>query len=375
MKPSVSIVMPIYNAMPYLTQALDSAINQTLSNIEIICVNDGSRDNSLEVMSEYAKKDHRIHVIDKPNGGYGQAMNTGIAAANGEYIGILEPDDYIMPDMYEVLYSRASKDNLDFVRSDFYSFITNSDEVDQLHLEKVSPWPEYYGPILNPQEDIRLFNLKMENWTGIYKADFVREHCIRFNESPGAGFQDNGFWFQTYCWATRIAIVDKPFYCYRNDNVNSSINQKNKVFVMLDEYAWIRKWLVNHPDLCEKFMGVYQYKKIHNCEFAFSRLAEEFQLPFLLRYSQEYRDAYAAGEIDTSLFYSDEWQRTKLIMDSPELFLQQYRDNARDEEKAKVREQARQSAANRGKLSLLMFYIKHDGLYKTFRRFVSRYLS
>ena len=106
-QPSVSIVMPIYNAEPYLHQALDSVCSQTLSNIEIICVNDGSTDRSLEIIRRYAANDKRVTIIDKPNGGYGHSMNRGVKAATGEYVGILEPDDYLKPTMFERLYSRA----------------------------------------------------------------------------------------------------------------------------------------------------------------------------------------------------------------------------------------------------------------------------
>ena len=92
--------MPIYNAEPFLRQALDSVVGQTLKDIEIVCVNDGSKDSSLSILEEYAAKDSRIKIIDGPNGGYGHAMNTGMASATGEYIGILEPDDYLISDMY-----------------------------------------------------------------------------------------------------------------------------------------------------------------------------------------------------------------------------------------------------------------------------------
>ena len=101
--PKVSVVMPIYNAEPYLEQALDSVLAQTLADIEVVCVNDGSKDTSLETIQRYAANDSRIKVIDKPNGGYGHAMNVGINNAAGEYVGILEPDDYLKPEMFEKL--------------------------------------------------------------------------------------------------------------------------------------------------------------------------------------------------------------------------------------------------------------------------------
>ena len=117
----VSIIIPIYNVEQYLRECLDSVINQTLKNIEIICVNDGSKDNSLEILQEYEKKDKRIIIIDKKNSGYGHSMNVGINKATGEYIGIVEPDDYVKTNMFEKLYNKANELNLDFIKSDFYT--------------------------------------------------------------------------------------------------------------------------------------------------------------------------------------------------------------------------------------------------------------
>ena len=103
----VSVVIPVYNVERYLRQCLDSVINQTLKEIEIIIVNDGSKDSSLSIIKEYAAADNRITVIDKPNGGYGESMNRGFDKATGEYIGIIESDDYAELDMFEKLYATA----------------------------------------------------------------------------------------------------------------------------------------------------------------------------------------------------------------------------------------------------------------------------
>ena len=122
MKAKVSILIPAYNVEPYIRQCLNSVCNQTLREIEIIIVNDGSKDKTLSIIKEYAKKDERIILIDKKNGGYGMAMNIATQHANGQYIGIVEPDDFISYDMFEVLYKKANEFKLDFVKADFYRF-------------------------------------------------------------------------------------------------------------------------------------------------------------------------------------------------------------------------------------------------------------
>ena len=109
----ISVVVPVYNVEAYLERCLDSLINQTLSDIEIICVNDGSTDSSPEKLEEFAKKDSRIKIINQENGGLSAARNTGIEAATGEYIGFVDSDDYVDLDFYEKLYNAATSHNAD----------------------------------------------------------------------------------------------------------------------------------------------------------------------------------------------------------------------------------------------------------------------
>ena len=103
----VSVITPIYNVERYLPECLDSLLSQTLEDIEFICVNDGSTDGSGEILRSYAARDPRIIVIEKENSGYGASMNVGLDAASGEYIGIVESDDFASPEMFETLYQLA----------------------------------------------------------------------------------------------------------------------------------------------------------------------------------------------------------------------------------------------------------------------------
>lgn len=115
----VSIVVPICNVEKYLDECLTSIANQTLKEIEIICVDDGSKDNSLKIAKRWQKKDKRFIVITKKNSGYGNTMNVGIDNAHGEYLGIVESDDYVDKHMFEVLYTVAKSNDLDVVKSDY----------------------------------------------------------------------------------------------------------------------------------------------------------------------------------------------------------------------------------------------------------------
>ena len=118
----VSIVIPVYNVEKYLRECLDSVKNQTLRDIEIICVDDGSTDCSGEILDEYAKQDNRFHIIHKQNEGYGKAMNVGMAAASAPYTGSVESDDRIEADMYEKLSAIMEQTKADVIKADYYQF-------------------------------------------------------------------------------------------------------------------------------------------------------------------------------------------------------------------------------------------------------------
>ena len=119
--PKISLLIPIYNVERYLRECLASAQAQTLKDIEIICVNDGSTDESRSILEEFLS-DARFHVIDKENSGYGASMNRGLDAARGEYIAILESDDFLDPDALEVMYATAKANDADMVKSDFFLY-------------------------------------------------------------------------------------------------------------------------------------------------------------------------------------------------------------------------------------------------------------
>ena len=120
----VSIIVPVYNVEKYLRQCMDSIIVQTLKDIEIICIDDGSTDSSGGILDDYASKDDRIRVIHKENSGYGNSMNIGLDAATGEYVGIVESDDYADENMFQTLYRIADENKLDVVKSSFFYYYT-----------------------------------------------------------------------------------------------------------------------------------------------------------------------------------------------------------------------------------------------------------
>lgn len=312
--PKVSVLVPTYNVSQYLDECMTSLINQTLDDMEFVCINDGSTDNSLEILKKYAAKDDRVKILDGPNGGYGRAMNRGLDYCTGEYVGILEPDDYVKLNMFEDLYKIARDKKVDIVKADFYRFIQDEEGKQVLDYNRLNSDDLFYNRILNPKEEPDVFKAIMNTWSGIYKKSFLDEYNIRHHETPGASFQDNGFWFKTFCYAKGIYFVDKPYYMNRRDNPNSSVHNKEKVFCMNDEYAYIMKFLNEHPEFKERYLGVYSFKRYHNYVSSFYRVGEEYKDEYMERFQQEFIEANKNDELKEELFTPEDWKLIQILL-------------------------------------------------------------
>ncbi len=318
--PKVSVLIPVFNVEPYLKQCLNSVINQSLKDIQIICVNDGSTDDSLSILNNYAKKDSRIIIIDKQNEGYGKAMNVATGYASGEYIGIVEPDDYIDLEMFETLYNAATCNNLDFVKSDFYRFAKDENGDVFYKLNRLSPDKTRYNRVFCPIDEVDSLQFIMNTWCGIYKRSFIEDNSIVYNETPGASFQDNGFYFQTFAFAKRAMIIDVPLYNNRRGNPNSSVNNSKKVYAMKFEYDYIREKISKYPEKWEKLKGWYWVRKFENYEFTINRISDEFKKEFCYFFAKEFKTALENKEINMDLFCKFQKGIIKLMLKNPELF-------------------------------------------------------
>ncbi len=252
----ISILVPVYNVEKYLRACLDSILTQTFSNFEVICVDDGSSDKSGYILDEYARKDARIKVKHKENSGYGQTMNIAVSMASGKYIGIVESDDTIEKDMYQTLYDCITKYDLDFVKTDHYAIWNNMDGTIKKQLIKLTDDDTMYNRVLNPNEELRSYLLQKFTWNALYKKELIVNNHIKYNETPGASYQDNGFWFQTFYWSKRVMFLNKAFYKYKQDNESSSIHSKQKVYAMKDEYDFIRNIMITNNDKREELYKI-----------------------------------------------------------------------------------------------------------------------
>ncbi len=317
-RPKVSVVMPIYNQQEYLNIALDAVCMQTLTNMEIVCVNDGSSDSSISILKQYASLDKRIVIIDKANSGYGNSMNVGMDAATGEYIGIFEPDDIIPADMYKDLYDVAAENDLDFIKSDFYRFRVD-DEGNIITLTtRLLKGDDYTDRVIRGDEIIKTSESRMNTWNGIYKKSFLNLWNIRHNETPGASYQDNGFWFQTFIHASRIWYSSNAYYMYRVDNVNASIKDPRKFYEMTREYGFIYDKLKEDPELLKTFEGVYFDKKVGHFVESYRRLSEDLKLDYLKHVKGELEGPLKEGRIDADLLGQRRYKQLTDVIRNPE---------------------------------------------------------
>lgn len=309
----VSVILPIYNVSAYLRECLDSVVGQTLKELEIICVNDGSTDDSLDIIREYAAKDDRIVVISGPNGGYGKAMNKGLDRATGEYVGIVEPDDYVVPEMFEELYDIAARNDLDLVKADFHRFTRDENGGEHRQYVLLDETKNHYGKLLCPAEQPECIRFTLNTWAGIYKREFLEKYHIRHNETPGASFQDNGFFFQTFVRARRAMIVNKPYYRNRRDNPNSSVASREKVYCMNVEFDHIRNLLMEDREIWERFQSMYWWLKYRNYWFTYNRIADQYKEEYLNRMRQEFKRALRLEQLREEDFPPQDWKNIQAL--------------------------------------------------------------
>lgn len=317
--PKISIIVPICNTELYLRECLDSIISQTLLDIEIICVNDGSTDSSPEILKEYRKKDRRIKIINKPNSGYGHSMNIGITRARGEYIGIVESDDSIVPHMFETLLKNAESNNVDVVKSSFYYYTQNGDR--KYIPANIFHESECYRKI-NPQDEQFIFLVIPSIWSAIYRKEFLVKNNIFFLETSGASYQDTSFNFKVWSAAESAYLISESLVNYRQDNMSSSIKSKEKVFCICDEFTEIERFLESNIKIKEKLETVKDYLKYRAYMWNYGRLTWKRRHSFLPVMSREFKKTLQHGRINESTFLSiEDWRNYCLVAKSPLLFL------------------------------------------------------
>ena len=255
-------------------------------------------------------------------------MNLGINAANGEYLGIVESDDYIKLNMYERLYKVAKEQECEVLKCDLENFWGSGDNR-VFDYAPISYRDDLYGrlfdkKLLEKTEPNLIISLIKDTWNmnppGLYKLDFINKFNIRFNETPGASYQDTGFWFAMQILARKIYFLNEAYYCYRQDNENSSCNNKAKVYCICDEYDFMRDFLYKYPNLDRSFIYLLSFLRLGGYNWNLNRISSEFKFEFLLRLQKDLKKIIDNDELDRSYFAEWQLQMLDRILENPEQY-------------------------------------------------------
>ncbi len=259
-QPKVSIIVPIYGVEKYIHECVDSILAQTLKEIEIILVDDGSKDNCPAIVDEYAKKDSRIIAIHQENGGYGKAVNHGLKVATGEYIGIVESDDFIEHNMYEELLKLAKHNDADIVKSAYWEIYDKGNPP----IKRYAYWAhriELNGNNFKIKDYPLFFKYHPSIWSCIYKKSFIVDNSLTFVEAKGGGWVDNTWQVQTFCKANKINWTPHAYYNYRPESVGNSSTLVD-ANIPVDRFYEIHDFLDNYPDLYSQIFVPLTKKEI-----------------------------------------------------------------------------------------------------------------
>ena len=248
-QPLVSIIIPVYKAAPDLGRCIESVRRQTYQNLEILLINDGSKDASLQICNMYARVDSRVCVLDKDNSGVSATRNVAIETASGKYLQFVDSDDYLAPDATETLVARAEADRADLVIAHYYrvageeitahGFLTRRDVMDQTEFARElmdEPASFYYGVL----------------WNKLYRTDIIRRHHIRCHEELQWS-EDFLFNLEYIRYAARFCAVAQPVYYYVK-------NEKSITHTQIDLRGVVKtktKLFSYYKDLYEK-IGLYE---------------------------------------------------------------------------------------------------------------------
>lgn len=219
--PELSIIVPIFNAASYLDACISSILKQTFKNIEIICINDGSTDNSLNILKEWSSKDSRIKVISQKNKGNSCARNIGLVNARGKFITFVDADDMIKPEMYESLLTKMVNDSLDVIGCTYETYPSLKRKMFSFKTEEIVSFEE----LLRSNDKIQSSNDLCFCWRYIIRNVIITNNNISFNEKINYG-EDMIFITEVLSHCNRIFLTNNSYYYYRTNNNNSMMSSK-----------------------------------------------------------------------------------------------------------------------------------------------------
>lgn len=253
----ISILMPIYNAGDYLYRSIKSIQHGTYQDFEILCCNDGSTDNSLDILMELQGKDSRIKIITRRERGYAYTMNEMLNLASGDYVINIDPDDWIEPDMFEKMLEYMDEDT-DFVKCGFWFELKDKSQ----RYYYTTQAAEFCPRRLPAKSKMEFFVTQVALWTCLIRRSFIEKNHIRLYETPGAAYQDTSFNFLINAMADKIRVIPDALYHYNKTNDNASTYSPRYPLAPAVQYRWLTKWCMNNPKY-----GIYVRAVLCRCRF------------------------------------------------------------------------------------------------------------
>ena len=264
-KTLLSVIIPVYNVEKYLAQTLDSVINQTYKNLEIICVNDGSKDNSRNILEEYKNKDSRIIIVDQENQGLAAARNTGLKHFTGELVAFLDSDDWLELDFYEKLIERLALDNSDIAVGETH--YVYSDRISQTDWVNDFTFYKTHKDILESIEEKQNIIYACACWNKIYRADLIKDNNLEF--PYGLFIEDVPFTFAATILANKISLVKGAVLKYRrqDESILAKAKENRTSFDIFKIYDVCENWLAHadlNDDVKEEYKNILENFEIFN---------------------------------------------------------------------------------------------------------------
>lgn len=260
MEGKISVIVPIYKVEKYLNRCIDSIINQTYSNLEIILIDDGSPDNCPIICDEYAKNDSRVRVVHKKNGGLSDARNAGLAIAHGEYISFIDSDDYIWSSMYEVMINIISKKNVDIVECD----INYNSTIKEFNIHKQIV--NIYDNKDAMKELVLERDIHQVVWNKIYKRDVIKDIFFEVGK-----INEDEFWtYKIIGNSKKVAKINQPFYCYtyRPESIMNSKYNLKRLDALEGKFNRLKYIQKNNLDLVD----ITKKNFFDSCLYSYQRL-------------------------------------------------------------------------------------------------------
>lgn len=308
-KIKISLIIPVYNTENYLQQCMESILNQTFREFEIIALDNGSVDNSYNILLEYKKNHPNITVLQDTTGKQGYLRNTGVRLARGEYVSFVDSDDFLDENFLETLYKKAIELDLDIISSNFYYFYSEDEKYeysffDKVHLpEKYSYLPNNvpFGKVLKLGDFKESLLLPTFNCGSLYRKSFLKEKGVFYAENLVMG-EDQVFKWKARVSALSFLFIDKPLYYYRQTNISSTTKQVDSTRLQIFKvFDIIREFLAEN----ERFYELKElfYKDLwNNYFFNYFSLSGDLQKEF---FNEMKRRILSENLFDNSDFKAD----------------------------------------------------------------------